>query len=105
MATLINGLYPPTSPYYVTPVTNKKYLDVMANRNIPALGSDVYWEITPVYEYRPDLLAYDLYNDPRLWWVFAQRNPNKLKDPYFDFVAGIQIYLPKLDTLKTALGF
>lgn len=103
MAT-INGLYPSTSPYYLTPITSKKFLDVMINRPIPSLASDVYWTITPVYEYRPDLLAYDLYTDPRLWWVFAQRNPNRLKDPYFDFVAGLQIYIPKLDTLKLSLG-
>lgn len=103
MAT-INGIYPQTSPYYVTDIVNKKFLDVMVNRTIPSLGSDVYWTITPVYEYRPDMLAYDLYNDPRLWWVFAQRNPNRLKDPYFDFVTGLQIYLPKMDTLKLSLG-
>lgn len=103
MAT-INGIYPQTSPYYVTEIVNKKFLDVMVNRTIPSLGSDVYWTITPVYEFRPDMLAYDLYNDPRLWWVFAQRNPNRLKDPYFDFVTGLQIYLPKMDTLKLSLG-
>lgn len=100
----LNGIYPPTSPYYVTELVSKKYLDIMSNRVIPALGSDVYWTIIPVYEYRPDTLAYDLYSDPRLWWVFAQRNPNKLKDPYFDFVTGLQIYLPKMETLKLSLG-
>lgn len=103
MSTL-NNVYPPTSPYYTTEIVNKKYLDIMSNRVIPALGSDVLWTITTVYEYRPDTLAYDLYNDPRLWWVFAQRNPNRLKDPYFDFVTGLQIYLPKMDTLKLSLG-
>jgi hypothetical protein len=100
----VNGLYPPTSPYFLTDIANTKYLDIMSNRAIPALGSDVYWTITPVYQYRPDTLAYDLYNDPRLWWVFAQRNPNRLKDPLFDFVTGLQIYLPKMDTLKLSLG-
>lgn len=100
----MNGTYPPTSPYYTTTIVNKKYLDIMSNRIIPALGSDVYWTVTPVYEYRPDTLAYDLYNDSRLWWVFAQRNPNRLKDPYFDFVTGLQIYLPKIETLKLSLG-
>lgn len=104
MASTNNGLYPTTSPYYNTDVTNKKFLDVMVNRPIPALGSDVFWTITHVYEFRPDLLAYDLYADSRLWWVFASRNPNRLKDPYFDFVAGVEIYLPKLDTLKRTLG-
>lgn len=61
--------------------------------------------ITNVYEYRPDLLAYDLYGDSRLWWVFAERNPNKLgEDPYFNFTTGTGIYIPRLDTLTTVLG-
>lgn len=101
----LNTLYPATSPYYDTEVVNGKYLDVMIYRPIPRLPSDVLMTITKVYEYRPDLLAFDLYSDSRLWWVFAARNPNRLgPDPYFDFVTGINIYVPKLDTLKTVLG-
>lgn len=99
-----NNLYPATSPYYGTGIVNNKFLDVMVNRTIPMNPSDIYWEITTVYEYRPDLLAYDLYADSRLWWVFSQRNPNRLKDPYFDFVTGTGIYIPKLDLLRQVLG-
>ena len=98
------NMYPATSPYYNTDIYNSNFLDVMVNRPVPMEPSDIYWEITPVYEYRPDLLAYDLYSDSRLWWVFAQRNPNRLKDPYFDFVAGVGIYLPKLAMLTQVLG-
>lgn len=100
-----NNIYPATSPYYNTGVVNGKFLDVMIYRPIPRQPSDVYYEIPKVYEYRPDMLAYDLYSDSRLWWVFAARNPNRLgNDPYFDFVAGLGIYVPKLDTLKQVLG-
>jgi hypothetical protein len=66
---------------------------------------DVLYKLGPVYEYRPDLLAFDLYGDARLWWVFSQRNPNTLKDPYFDFVTGLEIYIPKLEYLREILGF
>jgi hypothetical protein len=65
---------------------------------------DTYWTITPTYEYRPDLLANDIYDDSSLWWVFAARNPNRIKDPLFDFVAGTSIYLPQLNSLREALG-
>ena len=99
-----NNLYPGTSPYQSTGIVNGKFLDIMVNRPIPMLQSDVYWTITSVYQYRPDLLAYDLYKDSRLWWVFAQRNPNTIADPLFDFVPGVSIYVPKLDTLKQYLG-
>ena len=97
-------LYPQTSPYFNSDIVNGIFLDVMINRPIPSDPTDVYWEITSIYNLRPDLLANDLYNDSRLWWVFAQRNPNRLKDPYFDFVTGVGIYLPKLDLLKQVLG-
>lgn len=100
----INNVYPKTSPYYYSNIVDDKFLDIMVNRPVPPLPSDVAWTITSVYEFRPDLLAYDLYNTSKLWWVFAQRNPNKLKDPYFDFTTGKQIYLPKLETLKNVLG-
>lgn len=96
--------YASTSPYYTSRVVNKQFLDVMDNRPIPSSGDDVYWSIAPSYNLRPDLLAHDLYGDSRLWWVFAQRNPNTLKDPLFDFVIGTKIYIPKLTTLQSALN-
>jgi len=99
-----NNLYPATSPYFTSDIVDAKYLDVMIDRSFPALASDLFWTITPVYEFRPDLLAYDMYGDSKLWWVFAHRNPNRLKDPYFDFVAGIGIYIPKQATLTQYLG-
>jgi len=101
---MATSIYTATSPYYNTDIYNSNFLDVMINRTIPMVPSDIYWEISTAYEFRPDLLAYDLYADSRLWWVFAQRNPNRLKDPYFDFVTGVGIYLPKLDLLKQVLG-
>ena len=96
--------YPTTSPYYVTSTVNGQYLDVMNNRRINGNPTDVYWEIPPVYNMRPDLLAYDLYNDSKLWWVFAQRNPNTLKDPLYDFVTGTLIYIPTIENINSALG-
>ena len=101
---MANSLYPATSPYYNTGVVNGKFLDVMVDRTIPKLPSDIYWEITVVYNQRPDMLAYDLYGDARLWWIFASRNPNRLADPLFDFVTGVGIYLPKSDLLTQVLG-
>ena len=95
--------YSKTSPYFKTEVVNG-YLDVMTFRDIPYEKDDILFEVTSTYEHRPDLLAYDLYKDQRLWWVFALRNKSILKDPVFDMNAGTKIYLPKLSTLKTSLG-
>ena len=95
--------YKQTSPYFDTPYY-ENYLDVMTNRPIPKESDDQLIELNQAYQYRPDLLALDLYEDSGLWWVFAQRNPNTIKDPIMDFKAGIRIFLPKITTLKTALG-
>lgn len=96
--------YPSTSPYFTTGFV-QFYLDNMNNRPIPKEVDDIYFKINTTYQYRPDLLAYDLYDDAGLWWVFYQRNPNTLQKPPWDFAAGVEIYLPKITTLKSALGF
>jgi len=96
--------YSATSPYYNTGFT-QYYLDLMVNRPIPKESDDLLMKINTVYEYRPDLLAYDLYETPSLWWVFYQRNPNTLTAPPLDFKVGVEIYLPKITTLRAVLGF
>jgi len=95
--------YSPTSPYFKTQ-THGNYLDVMKHRDIKAGLDDTLYTIQQVYEYRPDMLAFDLYGDSGLWWVFANRNPNTLQDPIYDFIAGQEIYVPKQSNINTALG-
>jgi|TARA_B100000424_G_C22907560_1_gene482772 hypothetical protein len=92
------------SPYAKTPVNKAGYLDIFKPRPIPVAGDDILYEILPAYNYRPDLLAHDLYGRKELWWVFAQRNLDVLKDPVFDFVAGTKIYLPQGTFLRDTLG-
>ena len=95
--------YKASSPYFSTPV-NKNFLDVMVYRNIPKEADDIPYTIKPQHAYRPDILAYDLYGDASLWWVFAMRNPNTIEDPIYDFTVDTVVYLPKLATLKRVLG-
>ena len=96
--------YDATSPYYQTGYS-QFFLETMVNRPIPKENDDLTFTINTTYQYRPDLLAFDLYSNAGLWWVFYQRNPNTLQAPPMDFVVGTLIYLPKMTTLKTALGF
>lgn len=95
--------YNESSPYYSTGYS-QFFLDTMNNRSIPKLGDDQYFMINSTYQYRPDLLAYDLYENASLWWVFYQRNPNTLTKPPIDFTSGTQIYLPRITTLQSVLG-
>ena len=96
--------YNATSPYYTTGYS-QFFLDTMVNRPIPSQTDDLPFTINQTYQYRPDLLAFDLYDSAGLWWVFYQRNPNTLTKPPLDFVIDTFIYVPKLSTLRTALGF
>ena len=96
--------YDATSPYYTTGYS-QFFLDVMTDRTFPKESDDLSFTINLTYQYRPDLLAFDLYGDSRLWWVFYQRNPSTLTKPPLDFAANTVIYLPKITTLKSALGF
>jgi hypothetical protein len=95
--------YAKTSPYYGTTLWGK-FLDVWPGRTILPDTTDAVYQIDPIYNGRPDLLAYDLYKDTGLWWVFFVRNPDALQDPLQDFRSGSIIYVPTLATLKRALG-
>jgi alpha-L-fucosidase len=71
---------------------------------VSAEPDDFAYTIESQYEYRPDLLAFDLYGETQLWWVFMQRNLDVLQDPIFDFTAGTKIFIPKNSSLRTVLG-
>jgi hypothetical protein len=100
----MTAAYDATSPYFLTGYS-QFFLDVMVNRPIPKVVDDQEWIITSTYRYRPDSLAFDLYGNAALWWVFYQRNPNTLQAPPLDFEVGVRIYIPRLDVLRSALGF
>ena len=96
--------YEQSSPWSSTPTIDDSYLDILNIRPVPSSDDDILYEIQPQYAYRPDLLAYDLYGTKNLWWVFAQRNMDILKDPVYDMLPGLKIYLPKGDSLSRQLG-
>lgn len=95
--------YSSSSPWYDT-AQNRLYLDIWRPRPIPTSEDDFEYVIQPQYTYRPDLLAYDIYGTPRLWWVFMQRNIDVITDPIYSFQAGVTIKLPKRSHLLATLG-
>ena len=95
--------YSRTSPYFNTAET-LTYLDIFTPRTVTAEGDDQVYTIERTYAYRPDLLAFDLYGTPRLWWVFAQRNYDQIEDPIYDFRPGVVIKLPKKENVLKDLG-
>ena len=95
--------YTKSSPYNITQ-QNNLYLELLEIRPVPAESDDFKYTIENQYKYRPDLLAYDLYGNPKLWWVFVQRNMSVIKDPIYDFEPGTTIFLPKKSNLEKFLG-
>jgi len=96
------NIHKSSSPYYTTPLKDF-YLDIWKKRNIPAQADDQFITIEAKYEGRPDLLSFDLYGTPRLWWVFAVRNMDLFADPIEDLKAGMQIYAPNKDRITELL--
>jgi hypothetical protein len=96
--------YTKTSPWANTTINKSGELGLLKIRAIPADDDDILYEIQPQYNHRPDLLSYDLYGTPKLWWVFAQRNLDTLKDPVYDFEPGVKIFLPKNSSIKKVLN-
>jgi len=97
------AVYKDSSPWKFTRV-EPNYLGYYNHITIEPYDDDLSYTILPQYNYRPDLLAYDIYGDAKLWWVFASRNMDRLKDPIFDFRSGLEIRLPKKSTLNALLG-
>ena len=95
--------YSISSPWYNTPQSST-YLGLWQPRPIPYSSEDFQYTIQPQYNYRPDLLAYDIYGNSKLWWVFAQRNSDIIFDPIYDFRSGVTIALPQKSHLLSSLG-
>jgi len=97
------AIYKKTSPWYITK-QNTLYLELLTLRKIPTSDDDFKYVIENQYRHRPDLLAFDLYQDAKLWWVFAQRNRSILKDPIYDFSPGTTIFCPAKANINAALS-
>lgn len=73
---------------------NKFYLDVSKLDSLKnARGA--YVVVPPGCEHRIDLFSYSQYNSSRLWWVIALANADLIKDPIWDFKAGMTVIVPR----------
>lgn len=50
-----------------------------------------YFKVTPQYEYRPDLLAEDVYGSPKYWYVILEMNG---LTGFEQFVRGLTVIVP-----------
>ena len=92
--------YSSTSPYYYTPQTSS-YLSYWVPPSIGPSITDQQITLTSRYNNRPDLLSFDLYGTNRLYWIFSMVNPDLIKDPINDMVAGLTIYVPTTSSVQS----
>ena len=85
--------YKSTSNYRKTPVTDL-YLDQYVPPVVINPQNTKKITLEQKYHRRPDLLAYDLYGDSDLSWVFTLYNRNKILNPIYDFKEGLTIRVP-----------
>ena len=67
------------------------------------LNDTIYVVKDDKYFQRIDLISYEVYGDPSLWWIIAKRN--KIKNPYGDITLGMELKIPDLNKLKNLLGY
>jgi phage tail protein X len=70
----------------------KRYLRSTIYPQIPETLDDIYIETE--YGDRVDVLAYQFYSDPSLWWIITTANPEKLRRDTYVCPAGLQIRIP-----------
>lgn len=72
--------------------TNNRYYKNIEYPEIPVASNDIY--IISKSTDRVDLLAFDYYNDEKLWWIISKANPGKIKRDSFFIDPGLQIRIP-----------
>lgn len=88
------SIYKNSSVYKNTRINNY-FLDLYEPPITPNLENYNTIILESKYNYRPDLLAYDLYGQSELWWVFTLYNRDLIKNPIYDFKSGVEIKIPK----------
>lgn len=85
--------YKQTSHLSATGVSNG-YAEIYNPPFTPDFTQTTELTLVQKYNRRPDLLAYELYDEAAYWWVFALYNRNSILDPINDFTTGKTIIVP-----------
>lgn len=70
------------------------YLDV-AKLPVMSASSGDYVIVPAECENRIDLFSYQQYGSSRYWWMIALANADLIKDPIWDFTAGMTVLVPR----------
>jgi len=90
--------YSSGSPYAATPQTSW-YLENLTLRDVKSDPTDKAYVIPTNYHQRPYNLSFELYGTKDYWWVFQVLNLDVIRDPIYDFTAGLTIRVPTKERL------
>jgi len=93
-------------PVYVDPITRKKFIGSWNPPVFPEKETDVLFEITSSFAYRPDIISYEFYETPLLGWVISYvNNVSNPLDRQDGLYPGRVIRIPDITTITTVLTF
>lgn len=69
------------------------------HRSVKPAADDFYVTVSDRQHQAPDVLAFDLYGEWRLWWLIPLLN--ELEDPTFDLQAGLEVRCPSIVRAKS----
>lgn len=82
---------------------SKKYHETVSRRILKTSNSDQFHVVDNITQNRLDVIAQKYYNNPRLWWILADANPQVRFNPY-NIPRGTTIRIPCVDTLYESGG-
>lgn len=90
------------SPYFG--VKQTWYLDRYVPKNMKPMDDDEIMVIPNKYHHQPWRLAKEKYGNERLYYIFSVLNKDILKDPVYDFNAGLTIRVPSVTRVQKYMG-
>lgn len=82
--------------YRLTTTAGQTYIQTYPGFSIPTSPQDQFHYVSPGEENRLDLIAFNYYKLPQLWWVLA--TANAITDP-LTIPVGTQLRIPSIHTL------
>jgi len=90
------GSNKPLSRYYNTRILvsldNKAVQESWIRELIGDADDDIYYQIPPEFEFRPDLISEDVYGTPWLYWIVSFKNG--LVDAFAECYIGRKLRIP-----------
>lgn len=78
---------------------NKKFWGTWKPVAVPSSPSDTYFTVTEAMAGRLDLISYEFYQTPELWWLLAE--VNDIFFPPEEVVVGLMLRVPSFSVLAT----